>query len=237
MRALDLLTSKPSSSCNPAAADASFAEACVSRYSARADTMQTNLRIWILLLELLPILIKFVNALLPRRGYASLMAALDEQAKAQARLTSDHTRARVRVKIEEFMRQERMQMQLITAGAEIEMRELERQRQQAGKRMIRQRMLAILGLPGRNRSEGGADSTPARHARSGLGTRFRNLGAYVGARVGRRKSVPEPVAAVLTIPQQFSVVDDIDTVRMELTAKPVAPEQRTERVVHSEDNL
>ena len=236
MRALDLLTSKPSGTCNPAAADASFAEACISRYSGRADTMQTNLRIWILLLELLPVLIKFVNALLPRRGYASLMAALDEKAKAQARLVSGHTRARVRVKIEEFMRQERTRMELTTAGAEIEMREMERQRQQAGKRMIRQRMHAIPGLPGHYRSESGPDSVPTRHARRGLGSHFRDVGTYVRARFRRRKSPPEPVA-VLTIPQQFSVFDDVDTVRMELIAKPVIPEQRTQRVVNSEDDL
>jgi hypothetical protein len=47
MRVLDLLTSKPSGICNLAAADASFTEACVSHYSARTDTMQSNLRIWI----------------------------------------------------------------------------------------------------------------------------------------------------------------------------------------------
>ena len=88
MHALGLLTTKPARACplNPTAADLANNVACTSQYSADAATMHTALRLWLLGFEILPIVLKFVNALLPRRGYAWAMAARDAQVRRDARV-------------------------------------------------------------------------------------------------------------------------------------------------------
>jgi hypothetical protein len=139
MRSLDMLTSRPEGECN--VGDSPLSDACVSRYSARADDMQSNLRFWILLLEMTPVIIKFVTAILPRRGYASLMAARDERARTKAAIESGRLRNEVRVEIERLYREERLKMEIETAGAEIELREIERGRQQVSRRRIRRKLL------------------------------------------------------------------------------------------------
>lgn len=148
MRSLDLLTTKPSRPCDPSVGpQASFDEACVSRYSARAAGLQHNLRFWILFLEMLPVVIKFVTSILPRRGYASLMAARDEEAKAEAAITHESLRNRVRVEVQRLFREERLRMEIETAGAEIELRELERQRLIESNRRIRRLLPGFVPMP------------------------------------------------------------------------------------------
>ncbi len=143
MRALDLLTTKPTGVCDASKPDSSFSDACISRYSARAAALQRNLRFWILFLEMTPVVLKFVTSILPRRGYASVMAARDEEAKAAADIHRGKVQARVRAEVERTWREERLRMELETAGQEIELRELERQKQLENIRRIRSRLPGI----------------------------------------------------------------------------------------------
>lgn len=139
MRSLELLTSKPDGACDPSIGpQSSFSEACVSRYSERAEGLQRNLRLWILLLEMTPVMIKFVTSILPRRGYASVMAARDEEAKIEALISTGKLRGRVRVEVERAVREERLRMELETSGVEVELRHLEGERLRANSRRIRE---------------------------------------------------------------------------------------------------
>lgn len=185
MRSLDLLTSKPQGACDPSAGStANFSDACISKYSDRAADLQVNLRLWILLLEMTPVMIKFVTSILPRRGYASIMAARDEEAKTEADITTGKLRNRVRVEIERLFREERIKMEIETSGEEVELRELERARIQETKRRIRQTHRAS------------ASETTVILPRIGKkGRRFRKLGAMVRrirrAVSGARNGMPQ----------------------------------------------
>jgi len=150
MRALELLTQRPAGECVPSSAvESSFSDACISRYSSRASTLQWNLRIWLLALELAPVLLKFVAAILPRRGYASIMAARDEEAKTEAAIKTGQLRNRIRIEVERFLLESRTRMEALAATEEVKIREIERERRRWGVRSIRGQMgAAAAGLAG-----------------------------------------------------------------------------------------
>lgn len=105
MKALGLLTTAPAGACpaTPTTADLANDAACVSEYSPNAASLHTWLRLWLLGFELLPIVLKYVNSLLPRRAYASMMAAKDEKGRseARARISELHINERTRLAIAE----------------------------------------------------------------------------------------------------------------------------------------
>src|SRR5262249_12060526 len=88
MQALQLLTTKPVGTCPPTPSQADLANnvACTSQYSADAAELHFQLRLWLLFVEILPVVLKFINALLPRRGYAWAMAARDMAKGGKARV-------------------------------------------------------------------------------------------------------------------------------------------------------
>lgn len=136
MRSLDLLTSPPSGPCDMTKEGALLTDNCTSRYSERAAEQEKQLRIWILLLEMLPVVMKFVNALLPRRGYASIMAARDEAAKAEAEIKLQTLRNKVRLEVERLRRVERISMEVEAAEYELNVRELARERRRVSWRPV-----------------------------------------------------------------------------------------------------
>jgi Domain of unknown function (DUF4407) len=137
MAALDELTTPPRGTCSPS--DPS-APACTSRYSARAASLQDDLRYWILALEMAPIVVKLVMSILPRRGYASLMAARDEEAKNRARIRMDGLAIEHRLAIEQKLREERVAVDELVLLEEVQKREVTRLRRQWGLQRMRSQL-------------------------------------------------------------------------------------------------
>ncbi|WUH93314.1 DUF4407 domain-containing protein [Streptomyces sp. NBC_00433] len=149
MHALGLITHKPAGVCpaTPSTADLAGNPACVAHYSADAAQMNTRLRYWLLLLEVLPVLFKFVHSLLPRNGYAALMGARDEVNRIEAELMVVEKEMHKRAEVTKARRLERVRMETEGAVQERQMREVARQESVYGIRQIRARISQALTHP------------------------------------------------------------------------------------------
>lgn len=182
MRALDLLSTKPKGVCplNPSTQDLANNPACVSLYSKRAAALQEKLRLWLLALEMAPVIFKFINALLPRRGYAWAMAARDAEVRerSQERIAASKARTVANLAVARHRNQVRVEVEGATAERRI--RETARQARRfalpwiraqfersmaevAGGGRLWRRELRVLELPRPRdgRSRGGASRPPA----------------------------------------------------------------------------
>ena len=83
-RALSELTTKGSSICILPAATGTTSTPCASSYNSGAAFLRSNIRWWVLLLEILPVVFKFVRSICPRSGYSALMAARDSDERVEA---------------------------------------------------------------------------------------------------------------------------------------------------------
>jgi hypothetical protein len=146
MHALGLLTTKPAQTCPaiPTTADMANNVACTSQYSPNAATLHVALRLWLLAFEILPVVLKFINALLPRRGYAWAMVARDEARRRNASADIGAVRIREKTKLARFARQEHVRMEEEGAIEEYNLRELARQESKLGIRRIRARFATVL---------------------------------------------------------------------------------------------
>lgn len=145
MRALDLLVTKPEQSCDKTSPGSNnFTDACISRYSPLAANLHMNIRLWLLAIELLPVLVKIAMAVLPRRGYAAVMAARDLHAKADAAIATGRLQIKVRSALAHYASQERVRMQVIGASEQAQLREVYRQEDLRVIRAIRARFAAVV---------------------------------------------------------------------------------------------
>ena len=146
MKALGLLTTAPVGACPapPTTADLANDAACVSEYSPNAASLHTWLRFWLLGFELLPIVLKYVNSLLPRRAYASMMAAKDEKGKSEARVRIKelHINERARLAIAERVAHVKVEEE--GALREFYLRELAKLEGRMGIRSIGAKMAAAI---------------------------------------------------------------------------------------------
>jgi hypothetical protein len=157
MQALQLLTTKPASTCPPTPTQADLANnvACTSQYSADAAVLHFQFRLWLLFLEILPVVMKFINALLPRRGYAWAMAARDTAKGGKARVKIGRALLEEQTDLAAFVRREHARLEEEGALQEYKLRELARQERRLGLSRIRARFTAAM-----------ADSEPVRAWRS-----------------------------------------------------------------------
>jgi len=146
MQALELLTTKPAGACpaTPSQADLASNVACTSQYSADAAALHIVFRLWLLVVETLPVGMKFINALLPRRGYAWAMTARDMDKSGDARAKIGKARMREETDLATFARREHARMEEEGALHEYKLRELARQERQLGLRRIRARFTAAV---------------------------------------------------------------------------------------------
>lgn len=145
MKALGLLTTKPAGICpvKPTLAQLANDAACTSEYSPDASSLSKVLRFWLIAFEILPVVIKFVYALLPRRGYASVMAARDEEAKAAARVRTAAALMHERTDLARIARREHVRLEEEGALLEYQLRELARQERRLGLSSVRRIFSAL----------------------------------------------------------------------------------------------
>ncbi|MFZ0164247.1 MAG: DUF4407 domain-containing protein [Trebonia sp.] len=146
MQALELLTTKPTRTCPalPTVADLANNPACTSQYSADAAALHTTLRLWLLAFEILPVVLKFINALLPRRGYAWAMTARDLTKRGKAKGRIDRARLQAETDLATFTRREHARLEEEGALEEYKLRELARQERRLGLQRLRDRFTAAL---------------------------------------------------------------------------------------------
>ncbi|WP_045876803.1 hypothetical protein [Pseudofrankia sp. DC12] len=96
-------------------------------YSARADDLQRILRFWLLAVEIAPVVVKFVNSLLPRRAYAEQMFARDEEARRRARADVARIRSDADADVAIARRASQLRVEVEGATAELGIREAARQ--------------------------------------------------------------------------------------------------------------
>jgi hypothetical protein len=153
MHALQLLTTPPTGTCppTPTVSDLANNTACISQYSANAATLHFQLRLWLLAFEILPVTLKFINSLLPRRGYAWAMVARDLDKRGRARTKIGKSRLMEETDLASFTRREHARLEEEGALVEYKLRELARQERRLGLRRIQARFAAAV-----------ADATPQR---------------------------------------------------------------------------
>lgn len=145
-QALQLLTTRPGGTCPPTPSEADLANnvACTSEYSAYAAGLHITLRLWLLAFELAPVGLKFINALLPRRGYAWTMAARDMEKGGKARVKIGQALLEEQTDLATFARREHARLEEEGALQEYKLRELARQERRLDVRRIRTRVTAAL---------------------------------------------------------------------------------------------
>lgn len=145
MRALQLLTTAPADPCPkvPTLNDLASNPACTASYSAWGATLHTQLRWWLLLLELAPVGMKFFNSVLPRRGYAWTMAARDTELRDEAQAKIDQFGLLRDTDVAAFRRKEHARLEEEGALLEYKERELARQERRLGLRRTRARFAAV----------------------------------------------------------------------------------------------
>jgi hypothetical protein len=146
IQALQLLTTKPAGTCppTPSVADLANNVACTSQYSAYAAGLHITLRLWLLAFELAPVGLKFINSLLPRRGYAWAMAARDTEKVGKARLKMGKALLEEQTDLATFVRREHARLEEEGALQEYKLRELARNERRLDVRRIRTRFTAAL---------------------------------------------------------------------------------------------
>jgi len=144
MQALQLLTVPPASPCPnpPTVNDLARNPACTANYSTQGSTIHTELRWWLLLLEVAPVLFKFFNSVLPRRGYAWTMADRDAELRLEAQSRMDQFRLLRDTDVAAARRKEHARLEEEGALQEYKERELARQERRLGLRRIRARFAA-----------------------------------------------------------------------------------------------
>ncbi len=181
MQALGLLTTRPAGTCppTPSLADLANNVACTSEYSPYAAGLHITLRLWLLAFELAPVGLKFINALLPRRGYAWTMAARDVETGGKARVKIGQALLEEQTDLATFARREHARLEEEGALQEYKLRELARQEHRLNLRAIRMRFTAAL-----------ANSEPARALKGRRDLRGR--GAVVPGNVVPMTSYVDP---------------------------------------------
>jgi Domain of unknown function (DUF4407) len=141
MQALQLLTTPPTGVCPspPSVNDLATNAACISQYSEFAASLHLWLRLWLLSLEIMPVGMKFINSLLPRRGYAWAMAARDLEKGKKGRVRIGQVREEEKTDLASFSRREHARLEEEGALLEYKQRELARQERRLGLRRIRAR--------------------------------------------------------------------------------------------------
>jgi hypothetical protein len=151
--ALQMLTTPPGGTCppNPTETDLADNTACTSLYSAGAATEMVILRYFLLGFEMLPVVMKFVNSLLPRRAYAWTMAAREAERRETSKGAIKQIKNKVETDVAAFMRREHARLEEEGALQEYQVRELARQQRGLGLRRVRSRFAAALAGSERGR--------------------------------------------------------------------------------------
>lgn len=144
--ALQLLTSAPSGTCPipPTEQDIATNDACISMYSAGAAAEKTIFQYFLLVFEMMPVLMKLVNALTKRRAYAWQMAAREADKRNRSEGEIAEAKMRAETDLAAFARREQARLEEAGALHEYTLREMARQEHRLGLRRLRARVTAAI---------------------------------------------------------------------------------------------
>ena len=144
--ALQLLTTAPSGTCPvpPGQQDIATNDACISMYSPGAAAEKTMFRYFLLVFEMMPVLMKLINALMKRRAYAWEMAAREAARRENAEEKIAEAKKRAETDLATFARLERARLEEAGALQEYKLRELARQERRLGLRRLQARFTAAI---------------------------------------------------------------------------------------------
>jgi hypothetical protein len=128
----------------PTEEDIASNDACISMYSAGAARQMTIFQYFLLSFEMLPVLMKLINALNKRRAYAWEMAAREEARRQRAKELVEEAKKRAETDLAAYVHRERARLEEIGALEEYRIREVARQRRRLGLHQIRSRVAAAV---------------------------------------------------------------------------------------------